>query len=524
MIENRELTMDDYLAMLRRRLKVILIPTLLAPLVGFAVSFAFPPKYTSMSLVLVEEQKVPEGYVKPAITEDVGQRVTTLQQRALGADRLRPLIDRLQLAKGNRSVDDVMADIRLAVAVQPVDTTAIPSAGGKKRGMGDLPGFNVSYTASNPREAQEVCAGVTDIMLQENLKDRAQVAQSTTEFLGRQVEEAKRTIDALDGQLAAFKQKYVGQLPDNQDSNLKILMGMNSQLDSNTQTLSRAQQDKAYTESLLAQQLAAWKSSQTATNPQNLEQQLSSLQSQLVTLQGRYTDDYPDVVKTKRDIAELQKKLKEINSAAASATPDTTSNTDQANLSEPAEIRQLRLQIHQYQQVITQATRDQQRLQEQIKIYQGRVAFSPAVEEEYRKLTRDYATAQKFYDDQLAKEKQSEMQTDMEREQQGEQMQLQNPADLPQSPSFPNRFLFAGGGLAGGLALGCGLAMWLELRDQSVRTERDVQAVLDLPVLTQVPWVGVQEVEKNGNSKRRFGFSSKFPSGDEKDRKETVEV
>ena len=156
MIENRELTMDDYLAMLRRRLKVILIPTLLAPLVGFAVSFAFPPKYTSMSLVLVEEQKVPEGYVKPAITEDVGQRVATLQQRALGADRLRPLIERLQLAKGNRNVDDVMQDIRLAVAVQPVDVTNIPSAGGKKRGMSDVPGFNVSYTANNPREAQEV--------------------------------------------------------------------------------------------------------------------------------------------------------------------------------------------------------------------------------------------------------------------------------------------------------------------------------------------------------------------------------
>ena len=54
MIENRELGMDDYLAMLRRRLKVILIPTLLAPLVGFGVSYAFLPKYTSQSLVLVE--------------------------------------------------------------------------------------------------------------------------------------------------------------------------------------------------------------------------------------------------------------------------------------------------------------------------------------------------------------------------------------------------------------------------------------------------------------------------------------
>lgn len=510
MIENRELTMDDYLAMLRRRVKVILIPTLLAPLVGFAVSYAFPSKYTSTSLVLVEDQKVPEGYVKPAITEDLGQRVATLEQRALGADQLRPLIDRLQLAKG-RSVDDVIDDIRTNVGVLPLDAVAIASAARKKGQQGAIPGFNVTYTARTAREAQEVCAGVTDIMLNVNLKDRAQVAQSTTEFLGRQLDEAKRTLDNLDSQLASFKARYVGQLPGDEDSNLKILMGMNSQLDANTQTLSRAQQDKAYTESLLSQQLAAWKSSQTATNPQNLEQQLATLQSQLVTLQGRYTDDYPDVVKTKQDIAELQKKIKEINSAAANA-PAASSSPDDANLSEPPEIQQLRLQIHQYQQVITQATRDQQRLQEQIKIYQGRVALSPAVEEQYRKLTRDYDAAQKFYDDTSKQEKDSETQTAMEREQQGEQMTLQNPADLPDAPTFPNRFLFAGGGLAGGLALGVGLAMWLELRDQAVRTERDVLAVLELPVLSSVPWVGVEDSEKNGKGKSK------------KDKKETVEV
>ncbi len=523
MIENRELTMDDYLAMLRRRLKVILIPALLAPLVGFAVSYSFPPKYTSTSLVLVEEQKVPEGYVKPAITEDLSQRVATLEQRAISPDRLRPMVEQLQLARGGRSVDDVIDDIRLNVAIETIETTVIPSPGGKKKGLGDVPGFNLSYTASNPKEAQEVCNWVTGMMVDDNLKDRARVSQSTTEFLSRQVEEAKTTLNTLDSQLAAFKQKYVGQLPGDEDSNLKILMGMNSQLDANTQTLSRAQQDKAYTESLLSQQVAAWKSSQTATNPQNLEQQLATLQSQLITLQGRYTDDYPDVVKTKKDIAELQKKLKEINSAAANA-PAATTAPDQGSLSEPAEIQQMRLQIHQYQQVITQATRDQQRLQEQIKIYQGRVALSPAVEEQYRKLTRDYDTAQKFYDDKSKQEKDSETQTAMEREAQGEQMRVANAANLPESPTFPNRLLFAGGGLAGGLALGFGLAMWLELRDQSVRTERDVLAVLDLPVLSQVPWVGVEIAEKNGNSKRKFGFGSKSRSETEKDKKETVEV
>jgi len=59
MIENRELSVDDYLAMLRRRMKVILIPALAAPLAGFLISYAFAPRYTSQSLILVETQKVP---------------------------------------------------------------------------------------------------------------------------------------------------------------------------------------------------------------------------------------------------------------------------------------------------------------------------------------------------------------------------------------------------------------------------------------------------------------------------------
>src|SRR3989442_2491448 len=124
MIENRELNIDDYLAMLRRRLRVILIPILLAPLVGFAVSFAFAPKYTSQSLVLVEEQKVPEGYVKPVVTQDLSQRVATLEQRALSAENLRSLIESLGLAHGN-DVDAEVDAIPDNVSIQPVLTTAL---------------------------------------------------------------------------------------------------------------------------------------------------------------------------------------------------------------------------------------------------------------------------------------------------------------------------------------------------------------------------------------------------------------
>ncbi len=102
---------------------------------------------------------------------------------------------------------------------------------------------------------------------------------------------------------------------------------------------------------------------------------------------------------------------------------------------------------------------------------------------------RDYETAQKFYNDLLAKKNESEMQTDMERRQQGEQMSLLNPANPPDSPSFPNRLLFAGGGLAAGLTFGLGLAIWLEVRDKSIRDERDVVAALEMPMLVSVPWI-----------------------------------
>jgi polysaccharide chain length determinant protein (PEP-CTERM system associated) len=497
MIENRDLTMDDYLAMLRRRMKVILIPTLLAPLAGFLISYAFPPKYTSQSLVLVEEQKVPDNYVKSVVTEDITQRIATMQQSVLSRNRLQPMIANLQLTKKGKSIDDIIDDIRANLTVEPV-VPDITASAKKKPGGTDLPGFYVNFTTDNPHDAQQICSQLTSMLLEENLKIREGVAQGTTELLTSQVESAKKTLDDLDGKLATFKKQYMGQLPGDEENNLKLLMGLNSQLDSNTQTLNRAQQDRTYAESLLAQQVSAWKSSQNATNPQTLQQQLASLQSQLITLQARYTDDYPDVVKTKADIAEVKKKLDEMNAAAAK--PSADSSNDKAGLAEPPELRTLRLQIHQYDQAIAQATREQERIKSQIGVFEGRVALSPAVEEQYKGLTRDYDTAQKFYDDVLAKKSESEMQAEMERRQQGEQMRLLNPASLPDAPSFPVRWMFAAGGAGGGLAIGLGLALWLELRDKAIRTEGDVVAVLELPTLVSVPWIGSQPLGVNGKN------------------------
>ena len=521
MIENRELTMDDYLAMLRRRFKVILIPALLAPLAGFLVSYAFTPRYTSQSLVLVEGQRVPDNYVKSVITSDFTQRIATLQQQVRSAARLRPLVESLGVSnpdEQSKLIADIQTNLTMQAVITPITSATAGVAAKKVKANAEpLPGFYVIYSDSNAVRAQQICNAMTSLILEENSRTRAEVAQGTTEFLTRQLEDAKRDLDQQDAKMAAFKRQYMGQLPGDAENNVRILMSLNSQLDATTQTLSRAQQDKAYTESMLAQQLAAWKSSQSSTNPQTLEQQLSTLETQLLQLQARYTPDHPDVIKAKADIAEVEKKLNQLSAAAANAT-DTS---DKSNAAEPPEIRQLRLQVHQYQSVMEQATGDQKRLQAQINLYQSRTAMSPGIEEQYKLITRDYDNAQSFYRDLLAKKSSSEMAANMENRGQGEQMGILNPASLPDTPSFPNRPLFAGAGLGAGLALGLAFAILLEFRDKFIRTEKDAAAVMDLPLLVSVPWVGEEEkTPGSGDGHRSFWGRRDRPARDE----EKIEV
>ena len=520
MIQNRELTMDDYLSMLRRRAKVILIPALLAPLIGFLVSFAFTPKYTSESVILVEGQKVPDTMVQPVASEDLAARINTLIPQATSQAVLKPILQKIYSgAKSEQSIDQIIDGINTGQTFNVEAVTTELTGGRRKPGQASQePAFKLNYTASSPREAQEICGALTTALLDKNLTYMQDRATGTTNVLSKGIEDAKRNLDDLDSKLATFKKQYVGQLPGDEENNLKILMGLNSQLESNTQTLNRAQQDKAYTESLLAQQLAAWRSMQTSTNPQTLDKQLSDLQSQLLSLQARYTNDHPDVIKAKADIAEVKKKLAEINKASSDAT-DT--GTEKASAAEPPEIRQLRTQVHQYGDLISAATSDQKRLQREIATYQGKVSLSPAVEEQYKALTRDYDNAQKSYQDLLAKKSTADLTVNMTNQSQGERMFNLNPASLPDSPSFPNRLLFAVGGLAAGLALGCGFAMWLELRDNSIRTEADAEAALELPLLVSVPWVGVATAPEN-NGKFKFWNRDKGP-GDQRD-KETVGV
>lgn len=483
--------------MLRRNKWQIIIPILLMPMLGYGVSLLLPERYTSQTLVLVEQQRVPTSIVQSTVTEALNQRLGTMQQQILSRTRLQPIIERLGLYKEQVAskvpMEDLVNQMRKSITVTTVKTVT-PGR------QNEVPGFTIAFESDNPRTAQLVCAEILSMFIDENIKLRAQAAESTTDFLSKQVEDAKKKLDEKDQRVAEFKRRYLGQLPGQEQSNMNILMGLTQQLEAVNQLLTRTHQDKTYAESLLGQQVAVWEASQLGNNPQTLEAQLSAMQNQLITLEARYTSDHPDVTKMKADIAQLKRKIDEANASNKDKAADKDKAAT-AKLNEPPQIQQLRNQIYQYDVTLKEKTRDQERLQDQIKVYRSRVELSPLVEQQYNEILRDYSTAQGFYDDMLKKRGTSEVAEDLERRQQSEQFRVVDPPNMPVTPTFPNRLLFLAGGLGGGLGLGFGIALLLELKDKSIRTEADIEALLQLPTLALVPSVA------EGASSRRGLFS-----------------
>lgn len=494
----RELTPADYIAIVRRHWVLIAVLTIIGPVLGYGLARILPARYKSQTLVLVQPPTVSPKVIEPVDTINISQRLASLQQQILSRTRLEPIIRKLDLFPDeiNRvSMDKLVARLQDDIEVSPVRPMAETNSG--------LPGFFVDVTMGQPRTAQVVCSSVTSMFIDESLQMQNQRSQQTTTFLSQQLANAKAALDAQDAKLAAFKTRYLGSLPDNEQTNLNVLTSLTSQLDATTQSLSRAEQDKTFAESMLNQQLAAWQASQRGGDPQTLQEQLVALQNRLEALKTQYTDSYPDVIQTKADIAAMKKR---IAAAKSSPTPPPKANKS----IEPPQVTQLRAQVLAADQTVAEKTKAQRRIKQQIALYQERVQSSPVIEEKYKELTRGYQTALDAYNDLLKKRDASIMSQELNTQQEGEQFYLLDPANLPDSPSFPKPSRFALGGLAGGLGLGLALTFLLEMKDTSMRTERDVEFVLRLPVLAMIPVVEADsgKIQKSTIGKNRSVNSS----------------
>src|SRR6202521_3160876 len=395
----QDISARDVIIILRRRWVLITLITLAGGTLGYALSHLLPKRFTSQTLVLVQQPVVSPDLVPTLVSDNINQRLSAMKQQLLSRSRLEPIIQELGLYHkdiSRVSMEDLVERLRRTITITPIQAMAETRAQ-------NLPGFTISVVFDDPHSAQQICAKITSMFLAENIQLRKGEVINTTEFLGKQLEEAKAKLDEQDAKLADFQRRHQGSLPDQSQTNLNLLTGLTSHLEASTQALSRAQQYKSFAESVLATQTAALQASQSGVNPETFDQQLAALQTQLLVLQSKYTNDHPDVIKAKSDIASLKQKIADSETQRKNTPPEKAMRP----AAEPAQIQQLRAQIHQYDQVIKERTQQQADIQKQIHLYQSRVQASPTVEQEYKLITRDHETALDFYNDLLKKHDQS---------------------------------------------------------------------------------------------------------------------
>ena len=221
MLGHRQMDVKDYVGILRRRWPLIAALAVLGGGLSFVVLQFVPKRYTSQTVVLVQQPTVPDEYVKPVVSDATSGRLASMQEEILSRSRLEPVIQQLGLypTEVNKTpMGDLVARLQQAITVTPVEAMADTRAQG-------LPGFNVSVTFGDPRLAQQICSSITSLFIGENLQLHQRQAEQTTEFIAKQLDEAKAKLDDQDAKLAAFQRRYLGSLPDDSAANSECSSG-----------------------------------------------------------------------------------------------------------------------------------------------------------------------------------------------------------------------------------------------------------------------------------------------------------
>jgi polysaccharide chain length determinant protein (PEP-CTERM system associated) len=485
------LSWEEYWAIAVRRRWWILLPLFLVWAAVWGVSWYLPAMYQSESLILVEQQKVPDQYVVPNVTSNLQQRLQSLTEQILSRTRLQATIDKFHLYLGRRghmNSGDLVEQMRNEIKVDLVSAPDHP---------GEYTAFKMRYSAGSPELAQKVVSELTSLFIAENVSVQKQLSENTTAFLESELADARTNMAQQEAKVAAFKAKHLGELPSQVESNMQILAGLQSQLQSAQQTMDAARQQKLYLESLLQQYQsvqATVSGRDFAAAPQTLEAQLLEMHLKLQDLESRYTEGHPDVIALKDKIAkaEVLRKQSESEMAAKQKDGKTANSVEPMALGEaqrgsPTPIMQVQSQLKANQLEISNIQQHEKDLESQITGYQARLNLTPETEQELTGISRGYEESKTNYNSLLQKQMQSQLATSLENRQQGEQFRIVDPPSLPNKPWGPNHVLFSLGGLLAGLSLGLGLTALLELTNVRVRQEKDLVGIVPVNILVGIP-------------------------------------
>ena len=532
-------SLADYLDILRRRGALLALCFVLLAAVAAAVALLLPAVYRSSATILIKEQEIPQELVRSTVTSYADERIQVISQQVMTRATLLDLVERYDLypklrrrVMSEEVLDRMRSDIRLA----PISAEVTDRRTGTP--VRATIAFTLAFENENAAAAQKIASELTTLFLNENVKNRQQKAAETTSFLEQELERVGGEISTLEQKLTALKARNAGRTP---DLGLSNLIGT-ERAEAEVQRIDRDLAQLADRRRTLEAQLADTRPLLPVQGSGVLEPEdrLRSLQSQLASLSGVYSDSHPDVRRLKAEIASLQSAT---GLAQASADREQTLNQLKAQLDA---LRQRYTDAHpdvqrlrraydtlaqevqagaasaqaggalkprgpdnpayltlraQVEAVASQldALRDERK--EQVarrELLAARLSQTPEVERDFLELSRELETARQRYRELREKQMQAQVAEQLERSRKAERFTVIEPALYPERPYRPNRTLVFALGLGAALFGAAVVAALRESLDPRVHGPREVVRALQVPVFAVLP-----ETPAPGSVRRR---------------------
>ena len=511
---------------IRRRKGIFLVSFLSIFSIVAGIAIYLPPIYQSEVTILVENQEIPDEYVRSTITSVVNERLETITQQIMSRSKLSDIIREYDLYPTADTNSEKIRLMREDVNLRTIDAKITEKR--TVRAITVLVAFILSYQGKDPETVQQVADVLAKLYVDEELKNREKLAGTTTVFFEKELERLRDNLNDYEEKISAFRSAHIEELPGSIGVILQTISRLEQDLERHNTTIRTLRDKKIYLEGQIASidplLPVVTTDGKVASNP---KERLKSLQIQLIQMRSNLSDKHPDVKALISEIEKLEaqvgypdaslekvKRLQYLKNRLSQSRVELGENhPDVVKLSRETEalsreVQQLgsaakakkfaeqkpdnpayltiRAQIYAAENEIESLLNDRIRIEGKLEEYRKRVEKAPLVEEEYNKLTLDYESAKNKYHEMMNKFQTAKISREMDLGEQGEQFTIVEPAYYPDRPFKPNRLSIILLGLVVGLGAGIGLAALQESMDRSVKSAEDVERIFGTPVIATV--------------------------------------
>ncbi len=425
-------------------------------------SFLWPRTYQASSTVFIERSTLIDPLVKDSgVSDSMEERLRFLKNALTSRNIIERVMKKLDLdakAKNDAQYENTISDIIKNLKVN-IDAS---------RGRWSANLFEVSYRGRDPRAVKDIVNTLVGEYIEENVGYQRTQAAEAYDFVQAQLLEYRKKLDDSDSEIRAFKEKHPGAVTDAGASSAMKADVIESRIEDTKiglKELSRKREN-------LQKQLAA----EGPFLKEGFQARLNELNNQLIMLSARYTDDYPEIKKVKKEIEELKKQ-------PVKAQPTGAPN--------PV-YQQLRQDLIEADNEVEALRAKSEELAMQKRQAQGMLQNMPKAQEEWARLQRDRNIYQKMYDDLMQKLENAGASKDLELANKAGNFRVVDAAVLPTIPVKPNTVLMIALGIVLGISSGVATVLGLDHFTHSFKDENSIEEKFGLPVLATIPTVATE--------------------------------